>query len=133
MGFSGLISMAYFLGDTAPGVHCLMNQGRLGEEEGEALLLTWVSIFTAAAVPLGQRRHASHSVVEGLLHEVRHGPEVLPLLLLLAGDISGGQAQGRKGECEAHCMRESGFSVPAEVQHRGPGQSPVQDTGGWLW
>jgi len=45
----------------------------------------------------------SHGVVEGLLHEVWHGPEVLPLLL--AGDMADGHAEGREGECESHCER----------------------------
>lgn len=69
----------------------------------EAGLLTWVLIRLAAAGPLRQRRRAGHGVVEGLLQDVRHGPEVLPLLL--AGDISERQAEGREGEREAHCEK----------------------------
>lgn len=123
--------MAHFFGRYRAGVP-LPQEPRTAVREGWALLLTWVIVFTAVAVPLGQRRRASHGVIEGLLHEVRHGPEVLPLLLL-AGDISGGQAEGREGECEAHCMRESGFQSPLRFTIGEPGQSPVQDTGGWLW
>lgn len=72
---------------------------------GRVLLLTWVPAFTAAAVPLGQRRQAGHGVVKGRLHDIRHGPEVLPLLLLLTGDMSDDQAEGRESECEAHGER----------------------------
>lgn len=72
--------------------------------------------FTAVTISLGQRRPASHVVVEGLLHEVRHGPEVLPLLLL-AGDMFGDEAEGRENECESHIVR--GVLLPAEVDHRG--------------
>ena len=99
------------------------------------VLLTWVPAFTAVAVPLGQGRWAGHGVVEGLLHHVRHGPEVLPLLLLagdMAGDAADGQPEARESECESHYERYVCVLLPAEVDHGGWIPSPCSGHRGRL-